>query len=168
MNQQKRAQSPRLIRVTRLTLLTLCVSVGSAGAAGAAAKPDPKICAQITMIGKLNKSATQARSASGDDSEKNFLTTLNSAVTALIPAHEALGKLVAKADRSGVSYAAKRIKGLQADLKKATAANVLDIYSKWSTADVANFDISAAKLGYLDFVTKNAAACKAYPKVFFI
>jgi hypothetical protein len=155
-------------RVAVVGALSLATLFARSGRVTATEKPDPKICTQITVIGKLNKSTTAARFASGDDSQKKFLAALTSAVTGLIPANEALGKLVPKAQRPGVAYAVKRMKSLQADLKKATSKNVLDVYSKWSTADVANFDISPAKLGYLDLVSTSAALCDAYPEVFLI
>jgi hypothetical protein len=163
-----RSPTLRLVRVARFAGAIVIAFSAWLGPVTAAGKPDPKICAHIVTIGKLNKSTTQARFESGDDSKEKFLAALNNTVTGMIPAHEALGKLVTKTDRIGVEYALKRMKALRTALKKTTAANVLDTYSKWATADVANFDVSVAKSSYVDLIARNAAACSAYPKIFVI
>jgi hypothetical protein len=157
---------PSSTAVRFVAALALTVATQLPGAA--ASTSDPKICAQITAISTLNKSAETARFEAGANSEKDFLATLQRSTAGLVSAHTALAKLVTTKQRPGVNYALARVKKLQNKLAKAKPSTVLSVFGPWTTEDVANFDVLDTKAAYLATMTSLAGACGAKIRVFLI
>jgi hypothetical protein len=157
------------LRARMHTLLLLAALVtGLHLSASAAAKPDAKVCAQISAIATLNKAAEIARFDASSDSQKKFLSALQSSTAGLVSAHTALAKLVTAKERPGVNYALTRIKKLQGKVAKATPSTALSVFAPWTTEDVANFDVLDTKAAYVATMTTLGAACGTKVRVFLI
>ena len=148
-------------RLRLVAVLTLVVGLVAArvGPVSAATAPNPKVCAEVAVAKQANNDAEGARFDSGDNAEKAFRATLQRSAKLLVAAHQSLVKLVAKPDRPGVAYALSRLKDLDSLLRKSTDSTALGIYSKWSTKDVANFDVSDARNSYLAFMPTSSKSC---------